>query len=84
MGLPKLSESLKYSPEVRTREKSGAGLPMAVSPLNPEIGVFLYIPKDIKMTAQTKNKNVKKATRYILRLVIGFIVGAITHILPLY
>lgn len=84
MGLPKLSESLKYSPEVRTREKSGAGLPMAVSPLNPEIGVFLYIPKDIKMTAQMKNKNVKKATRYILRLVIGFIVGAITHILPLY
>ena len=83
MGFPKLSESLKYSPELRTREKSGAGLPIAVSPLNPVIAVLLYIPKDKKMTAQMKNKNVKKATRYIFRLVIGFIVGTISHILPL-
>ena len=71
--MPKLSESLKYSSEVRIREKLGAGFPTILAPLNPVIGVFLYIPKDIKITAQMKNKNVNNTTKYILKLAIGFI-----------
>jgi len=72
-GLPKLSESLKDSPEVRIKEKLGAGFPSMLAPLNPVIGALLYIPTDIKMTVQMKNKNVKNATKYVLKLVTGFI-----------
>ena len=73
VGCPRLSESLKCSPEVRIIEKSGAGLPTMLAPLNPVIGAFLYIPKAIKMTAQMKNKNAKNTTKYTLKLVIRII-----------